>query len=88
MTTNTSSPTKGQATAASPTLNSSRQSNLRDVLKQHLPRSGTYAKSNIRNRADESLSNEPPEQVSPSVDRLARFLVAFLGEARCWWFLY
>jgi hypothetical protein len=55
--------------------------NLREILKRHLPRSVTYTKHDIRNRTDEYFGNEPPEQVSPFVDRLARFLVAFLGGA-------
>ncbi|CAJ0547468.1 Ff.00g042220.m01.CDS01 [Fusarium sp. VM40] len=55
--------------------------NLREILKRHLPRSVSYTKYDIRNRTDEYFSNEPPEQISPFVDRLARFLVAFLGGA-------
>ncbi|KAH6843323.1 hypothetical protein B0I37DRAFT_215933 [Chaetomium sp. MPI-CAGE-AT-0009] len=55
--------------------------NFREMLKRHLPRSVTYTKYDIRNRTDEYFNNEPPEQVSPFVDRLARFLVAFLGGA-------
>ena len=55
--------------------------NLREVLKRRLPRSVTYTKYDVHNRTDEYFANEPPEQVSPFVDRLARFLVAFLGGA-------
>ncbi|CEF85502.1 unnamed protein product [Fusarium graminearum] len=55
--------------------------NLREVLKRRLPRSMTYTSYDIRNRTEEYFNNEPPEQVSPLVDRLARFLVAFLGGA-------
>ncbi|KAH6957293.1 hypothetical protein DER45DRAFT_632007 [Fusarium avenaceum] len=55
--------------------------NLREILKRYLPRSVAYTKYDIRNRTDEYFSNEPPEQISPFVDRLARFLVAFLGGA-------
>jgi len=33
----------------------------------------------MENRINEYLKNEPPEEVSTFVDRLARFLVAFLG---------
>lgn len=40
-----------------------------------------YTKYDVRNRTDEYFNNEPPEQISPFVDRLARFLVAFLGGA-------
>ncbi|KAL8357514.1 hypothetical protein RB598_002360 [Gaeumannomyces tritici] len=55
--------------------------NLREALKRHLPRSVTYTRYDIQNRTDEYFGGEPPEQVSPLVDRLARFLVAFLGGA-------
>ncbi|KAL8392164.1 hypothetical protein RB595_002375 [Gaeumannomyces hyphopodioides] len=55
--------------------------NLREALKRHLPRSVTYTKYDIHNRTDEYFRGEPPEQVSPFIDRLARFLVAFLGGA-------
>ncbi|KAH7188112.1 uncharacterized protein B0J16DRAFT_412611 [Fusarium flagelliforme] len=55
--------------------------NLRELLKRYLPRSVTYTRYDFRNRIDEYFENEPPEQVSVFVDRLARFLVAFLGGA-------
>lgn len=54
---------------------------LRDLLKRHLPRALTYTPGDMRKRTEEYLAGEPPEEVSPFVDRLARFLVAFLGGA-------
>lgn len=53
--------------------------NLRDFLKRYLPRSLTYTRNDMWKRNEEYLSGEPPEEVSPFVDGLARFLVAFLG---------
>ncbi|KAH6849907.1 hypothetical protein B0I37DRAFT_403837 [Chaetomium sp. MPI-CAGE-AT-0009] len=53
--------------------------NLRDFLKRSLPRSLTYTRSDMWKRNEEYLSGEPPEEISPFVDGLARFLVAFLG---------
>ncbi|KAK4446885.1 hypothetical protein QBC34DRAFT_410549 [Podospora aff. communis PSN243] len=64
---------------ADPTLLPS--DNLRDMLKRNLPRSVAYTKHEIHDRTNEYFSGQPPEQVSPFVDRLARFLVAFLGGA-------
>lgn len=52
---------------------------LRDFLKRHLPRSITFTKSEMWRRTDEYLAQEPPAEVAPVVDRLARFIVAFLG---------
>ncbi|ETS86428.1 hypothetical protein PFICI_00256 [Pestalotiopsis fici W106-1] len=52
---------------------------LRDFLKRRLPCSMTYTKSEMRRRTDEYLAQQPPAEVAPVVDRLARFLVAFLG---------
>jgi len=54
---------------------------LRDFLKTKLPRSLTYTKSEMRNRIDEYLAGRPPESISPFVDRLSRFLIAFTGGA-------
>lgn len=54
---------------------------VRDLLKRYLPRAVAYTKYDILNRTDEYFAGEPPEQVSDFVDRLARFLVAFLGGA-------
>lgn len=55
--------------------------NLRELLKRHLPRSVTYTRYDTDTRLSEYFNGKPPEQVSVFVDRLARFLVAFLGGA-------
>ena len=47
------------------------------MLKRILPRSVTYTKDELR-RDEEFLFGQPPHEVSPFVDVLARFLVAFL----------
>jgi hypothetical protein len=52
---------------------------LRDWLKAKLPRGLTYTKREMRHRTDEYLSGAAPEEVSPFVDKLARFMVAFAG---------
>ncbi|KAK4969792.1 hypothetical protein LTR66_011678 [Elasticomyces elasticus] len=52
---------------------------LRDVLKRKLPRTVTYTKPEMERRTDEYFAREPPEEVSPFVDRLARFILAFVG---------
>ena len=54
---------------------------LRDFLKTYLPRRFTYTKSEIRQHTDEFLARRPPESISPFVDRLARFIMAFIGGA-------
>jgi VIT1/CCC1 family predicted Fe2+/Mn2+ transporter len=41
----------------------------------------TYTKYDVHNRTEEYFAGDAPEQVSVFVDRLARFLVAFLGGA-------
>ncbi|KAL2118598.1 hypothetical protein VTJ04DRAFT_8258 [Mycothermus thermophilus] len=53
--------------------------NLRDFLKRHLPRSVTYTRREKWRRTEEYLRGEPPVEVFPAVDRLARFLVALIG---------
>lgn len=52
---------------------------LRKWLKARLPSRLTYTKREQLFRTDEYLKSEPPEQVSPFVDKLARFMVAFAG---------
>jgi hypothetical protein len=51
---------------------------LRDILRRRLPRSLAYSeeerKRHILNYYKE---NKPPSQISPFVDRLARFIIAF-----------
>jgi hypothetical protein len=46
-------------------------------LKRHLPRQWTYTANDEFERNDEYLEHLPPEGVSPLVDKIARFLVAF-----------
>lgn len=53
--------------------------NLRDFLKRHLPRTVTYTMAERKRRSREYIAGKPAEDVSPFVDRLARFIVAFLG---------
>jgi hypothetical protein len=52
-----------------------------NFLKAYLPQSLTYSKSEMRDRIDEYLANKPPQSVSPFVDKLSRFLIAFAGGA-------
>ncbi|KAF7859663.1 hypothetical protein EAF04_008742 [Stromatinia cepivora] len=52
---------------------------LRIWLKARLPSQLTYTKRDQLLRTDEYLKGEPPEQVSPFVDKLARFTVAIAG---------
>ncbi|TFA99954.1 hypothetical protein CCMA1212_008235 [Trichoderma ghanense] len=54
---------------------------LRDMLKALLPRNLTYTKREIRRHTSEYLKGLPPTEVSPFVDRTARFIVAFIGGA-------
>ncbi|KAK4146107.1 uncharacterized protein C8A04DRAFT_25916 [Dichotomopilus funicola] len=52
---------------------------LRNFLKRHLHRRFTYTPGDKYKHAREYYAGDPPEDVSPGVDRLARFLVAILG---------
>ncbi|KAH6624683.1 hypothetical protein B0J18DRAFT_429027 [Chaetomium sp. MPI-SDFR-AT-0129] len=52
---------------------------LRNFLKRHLYREFTYTPGDKYKHASEYYAGAPPEDVSPGVDRLARFLVAILG---------
>lgn len=54
---------------------------LRDVLKAVLPKNLTYTKREIHRHTSEYLKGLPPTEVSPFVDRMARFIVAFIGGA-------
>ncbi|PTB63372.1 hypothetical protein BBK36DRAFT_1126908 [Trichoderma citrinoviride] len=54
---------------------------LRDLLKALLPTSLTYTKREIRRHTAEYLKGLPPADVSPFVDKAARFIVAFIGGA-------
>lgn len=54
---------------------------LRDILKALLPRSLTYTKREMDRHRSEYFNGLPPDEVSPFVDKVARFLVAFVGGA-------
>ena len=54
---------------------------IRSFLKARLPRRLTYTKEEMASRIDEYLRDEPPQNVSPFVDKLARFIIAFTGGA-------
>lgn len=54
---------------------------LRDMLRKTLPRRATYSRAEMNDRLDEFLRNKPPEDISPFVDGLARFIMAFVGGA-------
>jgi len=54
---------------------------IRNHLKAFLPRRLTYTKPEMDSRIDEYLHGLPPETVSPFVDRLTRFIIAFTGGA-------
>lgn len=54
---------------------------IRDYLKALLPRHLTYTKTEMDVRIDEYLQGLPPETVSPFVDKLTRFIIAFTGGA-------
>lgn len=54
---------------------------IRDRLKEILPRQLTWTKSEKLVHADEWVDHQPPKNVSPVVDSLARFIVAFAGGA-------
>ena len=54
---------------------------LRDFLKKMLPRRFTYTKAEIAHRMDEYLTGAPPKTIAPFVDKLARFIIGFVGGA-------
>jgi hypothetical protein len=54
---------------------------LRMFLKASLPRKLTYTDAELHVHDEEFLARKPPTTVSPFVDRLARFIVAFVGGA-------
>ena len=54
---------------------------IRNYLKAHLPRHLAYTKSEMDSRIDEYLQGLPPQTVSPLIDKLARFIIAFTGGA-------
>ena len=54
---------------------------LRNYLKGVLPRRLTYTKAEMDSRTMGYLHGLPPQTVSPFVDKLARFIIAFAGGA-------
>ena len=54
---------------------------IRDYLKGVLPRRLTYTKSEMDSRMMAYLHGQPPQTVSPFVDKLTRFAIAFAGGA-------
>jgi hypothetical protein len=54
---------------------------LRVLLKRYMPRRFTYTKVERAQRTDEYLAGKSPLAISPTVDRSARFIVAFVGGA-------
>lgn len=54
---------------------------IRNFLKARLSRRLTYTKEEMDTRIDEYLGGLPPQNVSPFVDKLARFIIAFTGGA-------
>jgi uncharacterized membrane protein YfcA len=54
---------------------------LRNFLENHLPKKLTWAAAEIERRDNEYLDGLPPDQVSSFIDRLARFIIAFVGGA-------
>jgi hypothetical protein len=54
---------------------------LREFLKRILPRSRTYTLQEKKDHTPEYFNNAIPEELSPLVDHVARFIVAFLGGA-------
>lgn len=54
---------------------------IRNCLKAALPRHLTYTKAEMDSRIDEYLHGLPPQSVSPFVDKLTRFIIAFTGGA-------
>jgi hypothetical protein len=54
---------------------------LRRFLKAHLPKRLTYTDGEMHAHIDEYIAGKPPENVSPFIDKLARFIVSFAGGA-------
>ena len=54
---------------------------IRNFLKARLSRRLTYTKEELDSRIDEYLDGLPPQNVSPFVDKMARFIIAFMGGA-------
>ena len=54
---------------------------LRDGLRKHLPHFLSYSEEEKLLRKTAYLERLPPQDISPLIDRIARFLVAFVGGA-------
>ena len=54
---------------------------IRNYLRLALPRRLTYTKAEVDERMDAYLDHQPPQRVSPIVDKIARFIIAFIGGA-------
>lgn len=54
---------------------------IRDFLRRRLPHFLSYSEAEKKRRRDEYIARKPPEGVSPLVDRIARFFVAFVSGA-------
>lgn len=54
---------------------------IRKALSGILPRRLTYTKAEMESRLDEYLAGRPPATISPFVDKLTRFVIAFTGGA-------
>ena len=54
---------------------------IRNLLKARLSCRLTYTKEEMDSRLDEYLADLPPQNVSPFVDKMARFIIAFAGGA-------
>ena len=54
---------------------------VRNYLKRILPRRLTWTKAEMDRRMDDFLAGRPPEVISPVIDSLTRFVIAFMGGA-------
>jgi uncharacterized membrane protein YfcA len=54
---------------------------LRNFLRKSLPSSITWTEEQRQLRQDDFTDKKPPKNISPRVERLARFIVALLGGA-------
>lgn len=54
---------------------------LRKALSNALPRRLTYTKSEMESHFDDFLAGKPPSTISPFVDKVTRFMLAFAGGA-------
>ena len=54
---------------------------IRRTLSKILPLRLTYTKSEMESHFDDFLARKPPSTISPFVDKLTRFIIAFMGGA-------